>query len=505
MDSCPPLDWWKHVFVNPNISQNEFQLDFKDSMSCKLPSGIPLISKTRCVQIHLCYDDPHSVPYEDDVRTNPTNPTKFHLIVYNVKDSTYHIETIHTKTMTESRMVFSQTMPVWILQHIRTHLPWYDAKALPYALFLDGGPTCPNLYFVHHVDRIIKSTSNRIDIVISSIPKKILIEKLQQHLPSPIKFEGILEKNTSIRHISRTYVDAVDTCELPRQVDVDSFFTMIECVPLYHIQRIYEQGIVKHIRELECEWDEEDDKHSLMGSSVSEADAEAEEGSETCYESFGEMLAGWIGILSNRNGTCYYRYMLWINNVLRKEYATLFPFGKYKGTALCDLPQTYIRWLLENDIVKSDAMYKRVFDVQRMQDEHLYRIFLHSTNLRDYHSFSKIFFRYFDRRNPTMMRTMVPSICERPWVSLIRECTSDSTTSCSCNTFVSNRYSHRCCLMDSGFSTMDPIVGKGASRAYHTECLWKSYHYLDRQYKYNYDNGTLHCPNGAFQRFQELT
>jgi uncharacterized protein (DUF3820 family) len=450
------------------------------------------------------------------------NENKHFVVVYNIEDCKYIQETIHTKTMSESRVVFRENMHHWILQHIRGHQSVYEDPSFRSTLFLDGGPECPTLYFIHNVGQIMKSLSNRIDIVISSIPKNIFIEKVQKHLLPSSNNGDTLGKapiGTMIRHttMTRSYVDAIESCDLRRKVDVDLLFTMIECVPIYHIKRIYERSVVQYEEKHDnMHGDEGDDRVSMMGSSIMSG-SETEVGYESCYESFGEMLAGWIGILSNRNETCYYRFMLWIDSVIRKEYSTPFPFGKYKGNALCDLPPTYVQWLLENDILQSDGMYQRVFDMQRMQDEHLHRSFMYSTNYREYSCLTKLFFRYFDRHRSSSIHqhltlTMVPSISERPWVEFISEYTSD-TMECTCSSFVSNRYPHRCCLTvldtdasgnsNSKFKTLIPISWKGTLRAYHTECLLRSYHFIDRQYKYDFESGELKQPKGIFQKFDE--
>lgn len=43
-----------------------------------------------------------------------------------------------------------------------------------------------------------------------------------------------------------------------------------------------------------------------------------------------------------------------------KDTNMFMPFGKYKGTRVCDLPSDYLKWLAENITEKGSEIQKKV-------------------------------------------------------------------------------------------------------------------------------------------------
>ena len=70
------------------------------------------------------------------------------------------------------------------------------------------------------------------------------------------------------------------------------------------------------------------------------------------------MIATWLGYISDHHVLVFKMFMKWINHTKETYYKERLTFGRYQGSPLCDIPNSYLAWLLKEEVLESDLLLK---------------------------------------------------------------------------------------------------------------------------------------------------
>lgn len=139
------------------------------------------------------------------------------------------------------------------------------------------------------------------------------------------------------------------------------------------------------------------------------------------YETYVEMIATWMGIVSNRSPIVYKMLTVWINHIQTIFYShDRLTFGKYKNISICDLPQHYIKWVLDEGIIKDEELENKLLELRKMDKLFVRDYFENGTKLVHFKSCRDNYYRvYWDRRTDQDRLSVLESILKRPWIKMI--------------------------------------------------------------------------------------
>jgi uncharacterized protein (DUF3820 family) len=200
-----------------------------------------------------------------------------------------------------------------------------------------------------------------------------------------------VSRDTNVTQI-RDYKEYIDALDIQYQVDVDEIVNMMEDIPIVCLR----EGCKLY--------------------------------TNYTYATYIEMIACWLGHTSNKNPLVYKTLLEWITHIRNDYYSDdRLTFGKYKNIPLCDLPQYYLKWVLDEGIVKDNDLEIKLLELHAMDKQFLHQCFktpnkiVHLKRCRDsYYRDNWDVRTYSDRMH------VLESILQRPWIKLIDEVKPDT-------------------------------------------------------------------------------
>ena len=141
------------------------------------------------------------------------------------------------------------------------------------------------------------------------------------------------------------------------------------------------------------------------------------------YETYVEMIVSWMGIVSNRNPIVYKVMVIWLNNVRKTHYVhDKLEFGKYKNTSICNLPQHYLKWVLEEGKIKDKELEIKLLELRMMDTWFVNHCFKNASKLVYLKRCRDNYYRYnWDKRTNQDRLPILESVLKRPWIDMIDE------------------------------------------------------------------------------------
>lgn len=145
------------------------------------------------------------------------------------------------------------------------------------------------------------------------------------------------------------------------------------------------------------------------------------------YDTYIEMVTSWLGNISNHATLVQKILKIWINHIRRTYYATeTIGFGKYKYVALCDIPSHYLKWLLEENVIKNEDLEIKILELIMMDNQNTNDFFNTSSNLMYFKRCRDNYYReYWDKRTNNDRLSILESILKRPWINMIEKVIPD--------------------------------------------------------------------------------
>lgn len=192
---------------------------------------------------------------------------------------------------------------------------------------------------------------------------------------------------------SRNYSQYLTALETTRQVDVDEIINMIEDIP------------VPCLRE----------GHATYASKA--------------YDTYIDMVVSWLGNVSNGNVLVFKILQMWIAHIKKIYYShDRLNFGKYKNVPINELPQSYLKWLLEKDFVfdKDEKLDLKLLELRRMDHWFVNNNFKNPGTMVYYRCCRDLYYRFnWDDRSYKNRKHILPSILCRPWIHQIPNVSPD--------------------------------------------------------------------------------
>ena len=335
-------------------------------------SGIPIMKVDKG---SLVIEVQHSNITRADACGRETFYTTDHrdlLWIFNIEDFPYYLEHVLTITQDKYRLRFPSK------QHTGLANLYAACSSQPNVL-LDTGK------HLFHIARRPFTDQKCIDV--HPVSRRAFIEKLG--LVTNVNYHVFSEDAyTEEPHVDATLDSRSCTLALDVQLqaDVDDAFNIVYDMPLYELRK-------------SAEYFSRSDYYSA--------------------DSYIDMIAFWLGVASRINQGVLACFMKWLQYVRMTYYeGGHMPFGKYTSVPLRHLPQTYLNWLIDNDVLsdKYPELHEQVVELCSMSDAaHVFRkspAEMHCmASIRSFYTSSE----YSDaRRN---LKALYPSLSMRPWMN----------------------------------------------------------------------------------------
>ena len=218
------------------------------------------------------------------------------------------------------------------------------------------------------------------------LSKKSFIEQLQAHNVT-VNLDKYINTNEKYTFSERNYKTFIDALDIRYQVDVDEILNMIEDIPISCLR----EGCQLY--------------------------------THNEYNSYIEMVARWLGNVSNSNPLVYKLLQQWISFIRKTYYSNDFlTFGKHKYEPICNLPQAYLKWILEERIIKDEDLDAKLLELRSMDQWFLNHYFKNPGKLVHLKRCRDSYYRHkWDKRDTYQRKKILESICKRPWISMIEE------------------------------------------------------------------------------------
>lgn len=206
-----------------------------------------------------------------------------------------------------------------------------------------------------------------------------------------LNIQSKLTDSKSYIQVTRNYKDYISSIDECIIVDIDEIINMIEDIPISCLR----EGCQMYANK--------------------------------AYETYVEMIATWMGIISNRDLIVYKMLTIWINDIRKTHYShDKLAFGKYKNISICDLPQHYVKWVLDEGIIKDDELENKLLELRMMDQWFVKHYFNNGSKLVYFKRCRDNYYRmHWDRRISQDRLSVLQSILGRPWVNMIDEVIPD--------------------------------------------------------------------------------
>jgi len=186
----------------------------------------------------------------------------------------------------------------------------------------------------------------------------------------------------------KDYISSIDECII---VDIDEIINMIEDIPISCLR----EGCQMY--------------------------------ANNAYDTYVEMIVTWMGIISNRDLIVYKMLTIWINHIRKTHYShDKLTFGKYKNISICDLPQHYVKWVLDEGIIKDEELENKLLELRMMDQWFVKHYFNNGSKLVHFKRCRDNYYRvHWDRRTSQDRLSVLQSILGRPWVNMIDDVIPD--------------------------------------------------------------------------------
>lgn len=190
---------------------------------------------------------------------------------------------------------------------------------------------------------------------------------------------------------TRDYTPHLKALDMKNQVDADEVINMIEEIPL----RCLRQGMNMY--------------------------------SKQEFKTVIEMVASWIGTLSNKHMSGYEMLNIWRSHIKDTNYSIYsLKFGKYANVPLNKVPIDYLNWLIKDNVVNDEDLHYKILELTTTQLS-LMDKFKISGSMKYYNKCRDSYYRInWDTRSKEQRKQVLESIILRPWVKLIPNIIPDS-------------------------------------------------------------------------------
>lgn len=261
---------------------------------------------------------------------------------------------------------------------------------------------------------------------------------------------------------TRDYTPHLRALDMKDQVDVDEVINMIEEIPL----RCLREGMQIY--------------------------------SKQEYSTIIEMVASWIGTLSNRHMSGYEMLNIWRSHIKDTNYCLYrLGFGKHANVPLNKLPINYLNWLIKDNIIKDDDLHCKILELIMTKQLSLMDKFKISGSMKYYNKCRDSYYRInWDTRSIEQRKQVLESIVLRPWIKLIPDIIPDSDSfarTLEYNPDV-NLPQTECEIEEVNgfqFHKFKPIKIRGVYKAVDEEDLLVWYGYFDKHYNSKYNHKRL--------------
>jgi hypothetical protein len=185
----------------------------------------------------------------------------------------------------------------------------------------------------------------------------------------------------------RNYKQTITCLGLKHQVDVDEIFNMIEDIPITCLRE-------------QCE------NHA-----------------GDTFITYVDMIVSWLSIVSQKNRRVLSMLQVWAQNVKDVFYCKeSLRFGKHRGVPLSNVPYSYLKWIVEKDIVNDPNLSNRISEIIAMNYYNLSQAFNNPKGLIHFSKCRDLYYRrYYDSRTLQQRENIFDSILQRDWIKLIEE------------------------------------------------------------------------------------
>lgn len=190
-------------------------------------------------------------------------------------------------------------------------------------------------------------------------------------------------------HATRNYKTFIEALDLRIHIDIDHILNMIEDMPVTQLRKILERSNIER------------------------------------YENYVEMITSWLGYKSNSNPIVLKLLNTWIEHIKETFYVKdHLTFGKYAYISLYKLPQHYLKWALENEIVRDKELEDKLLELRTMDRCFINHTFNNPGKLWHYNNACDAYWEW-DKRTLDQRKMLLPSLLQRPWIYMIDEVKPD--------------------------------------------------------------------------------
>jgi len=294
------------------------------------------------------------------------------------------------------------------------------------------------------------------------ISKSRFLQQLHEYNPN-MKSALFPDVNITYERSIRNYRLYLEALDARYQVDVDEIINMIEDIPVTFLR----EGCELHA----------DDR----------------------FDTYVEMITSWLGSVSHSDPIVYKMLQMWIPNVKKRFYSKDYlTFGKHEGVPFYKLPESYVTWILQKEILGNTSLNKKILELSEMNETIIGNYFKRPKGVMYFKKCRDSYYRSeWDKRTFYSRKAILQSIYLRPWISLIKEIVPSSDGYVCVKSYCSGIYFPNIhCeyqrINNKNMYRFQPvhINGKYISICERDLLLW--YGIIDDHFKYHYTNHNLY-------------